>query len=267
MSGRRTARKLPYYARSLAALARIATLRSIVRCAVLPDKRLDLREGGMLRLTTAVDLLVVKETWVDDAYGLRDVRADEGSLIVDIGAGIGEFALAASRLFPAARIVAFEPNPRTFLLLESNLRAFGAANVAPVQAAVGTEPRYTLGSVSAGPRTSALAVAEDEVDVRGVKLDDVLPQRAVALLKIDCEGLELDALRSAQATLARVRAVSVEYHRHLVRGADALVTQLLTAHGFTTRSRPDAYDDAIGYIHAVRVSGMLPASAVRTEHS
>jgi predicted RNA methylase len=49
----------------------------------------------------------------------------EPTRIVDPGAGTGRFAIAAARMFPAARIVAVENDPDLALLLRANLSALG----------------------------------------------------------------------------------------------------------------------------------------------
>jgi FkbM family methyltransferase len=247
----RLVRKLPYYVLSTAALGRIATFRSMIRCAVARRKQLNLRDGRSFRLSAVVDLLVLKETLVDDVYGLGALDTDDG-IIVDVGAGIGDFTLAAATRFPLMRVHAFEPNPEAFQLLQINVRRQAAENVDASQVAIGTERTYVLRRTSAGPRASvAVAGADDDaVVVPARRLDDALPQETVRLLKIDCEGLELAVLQSAAGVLDRVERVVVEYHRHLLPQADRMVAEFLREHGFRSWIRPDTYDEAIGYVHA-----------------
>jgi FkbM family methyltransferase len=249
-------RKIPYYARSVVVLSRAATLRSIGRSVVLSDKRLDFRDGLSLDLSAVIDLLVVKETLVDDVYGLAVLDVSPGELIVDVGAGVGDFTLAAARRFTQSEVHGFEPNPRAFALLEQNVRRHGAANVRITEIAVGVEESYGMHGLSAGPLATAagvVAATNDAAVVRAKRLDDLLPERPIALLKIDCEGLELDVLRGAVRALERAQRVVVEYHRHLAADSDRLVVQLLSEQKFETWVVPDRYDDAIGYVHAARV--------------
>ena len=262
----KVARKLPYYGASAASLARIATLPSIASCVVLRDKRLRLRRAPPLRLSATLDLLVVKETLVDDVYGLDGILAPSG-VIVDVGAGIGDFTLAAASRYPHATVWAFEPNPRAFSLLERNIDSYGCRNVHPFQIAIGTRSTYLLHGVDAGPRASAVATHRGAASsvVHGRRLDEVVPAGPIRLLKIDTEGLELDVLESASGLFERVERVVVEYHRHLLESADRLVARFLNDHGFDAAIRSDAYDDAIGYAHATRsgpsppIAGGLPA--------
>jgi FkbM family methyltransferase len=247
-------RKLPYYVTSVIRLARIARVRSVARCVLLPDKRLDLRDGISLRLGTPLDLLVVKETLVDDVYGLREVVGTPDGLVVDVGAGVGEFTLAAAGRFPELTVLAFEPNPAAFRLLAKNAVACGYANVETMPAAIGTRQQYVLRNVASGARASAaIGVATTQgVVVSARRLDSVVPPGAIRLLKIDCEGLELDVLRSAAGVIGRVEKVVVEFHRHLLAHADEEVADIMRAYGFRTRTRVDRYDDDLGYVYAVR---------------
>jgi FkbM family methyltransferase len=245
--------KLPYYLRSLNSLRRIATARSITRCIVLRDRRLNLTDGSTLELSGMIDLLVVKETLCDDVYGLADLNALDG-VVVDVGAGIGDFTIAAASRSPWLRVVSYEPNPIAFGLLERNVAARGHSNVTLAPVAVGTRDAYVLHQLASGPRATAADEGSDgtAILVDAVRLDRSLPPDPVRLLKIDCEGLELDVLQSGVGVMDRVERVVVEFHRHLLPNADTRVAQFLGTFGFQTRTRFDRYDERIGYVAATR---------------
>ena len=261
------ARKAPYYAWSLRDLVRIARVPSIVRCVLASEKRLDLRDGLSLDLSSVIDLLVVKETFVDDVYRLAPLHVSPGELIVDVGAGVGDFTLAAARRFPQSEVHAFEPNPRAFELLERNVRRNGRSNLRIAEIAVGVEESYEMHGLTAGPLATAAGVvaAAETAVVDAKRLDDLLPERPIALLKIDCEGLELDVLRSAEHALVRTAKAVIEYHRHLAADSDRLVADLLSERGFETQVRRDPYDEAIGYVEAARVTGTAEKQFAGTE--
>lgn len=245
-------RKTRYYLRSLAALLALAEPASLASCLVRGRRggKLVLRAGLELQLGGLLDLLIVKETVGDDHYRLGELDGTAPVAIVDVGAGIGAFAVWAGRRFPAASLAAFEPNPASFRLLEENVRANGVANVAAHRLAIGTKPAYELHDPALGARASALGSSTAAgIAVPAARLDEVVEDGRVDLLKIDCEGLELDVLESARGLLPRVRRVALEYHRHLVPQADLLCLEALASHGFTTFSVADPYDDAIGYVY------------------
>jgi precorrin-6B methylase 2 len=184
-----------------------------------------LRNGLAFRVSSLLDLLILKETLVDDVYGLDELETAMPKTIVDVGASFGDFAIAAGRRFPEAEVLAFEPFAPAYELLRENIDRNDATNVSPARVAVGTE-----------------APAR--------RLDELLGGRAVDLLKIDCEGAELDVLRSAGDALASAKRLVVEYHRHLLPQADRLAAELLAAHGFRIRLDPDRFDANIGYLRA-----------------
>jgi FkbM family methyltransferase len=253
-------RKLPYYAHTLAALAGIAKRRSLARRLTRPNGPLLLRDGSILRIGSRLDLLVLAECWIDDVYGVRSVEAAPGDLVVDVGAGIGDFAILAATTLDGVTVHSFEPNPITYSLAEQNVRALsGSVSVEPV--AIGTASEYHLRDVNRGPlaSTSPAVSRDDAVVVPARRLDDAVPVGRVALLKIDCEGHELDVLESGHELLQRVDRVVVEYHRHLAADSDRGVAAVLGWHGFETRIRPDRYDSELGHVDAWRITRGTPA--------
>lgn len=131
-------------------------------------------------------------------------------LCLDIGANIGNHALAFAPHF--AQVLAFEPHPRTFTLLQlnaalaSNVRTFNfGLSDAPGSATL-LVPADNIGMATLQPGAAGAAVA---CELR--RLDDLpeLDGQRVALVKIDVEGHEAAALRGALATLRREQPVVV----------------------------------------------------------
>jgi len=142
-----------------------------------------------------------------------------GDTFYDIGANVGFFTvIAARRVGPAGRVVAFEPVHSNAALLRRNLAANAFENAEIVEAAVGDRS----GSVPFLSRTAVDGKVHPRGDtqVRMVRLDDLdLP--APDLVKIDAEGAEFDVLRGARALIERHRPTIVcELHR-TVTAADA----------------------------------------------
>jgi precorrin-6B methylase 2 len=219
----RRVRKIPYYARSLAALARLVRPRSWP--AALRHGPIELRNGLRLRTTRPLDYLLLKEIVRDDVYGIWKLPRPTTGVVVDVGAGIGDFALLVALRQPAASVLAFEPDERSFRALDANIAANAAVSVDARQLAIGTRPP-----------------AE--------RLEPFLRDRSVDLLKVDCEGDELDVLESAGRELERVRRIVLEYHRHLLPDADAHAATYLRERRFLVKLRPDPYDERIGYLEA-----------------
>lgn len=75
------------------------------------------------------------ENYLLDIYHTGMIKPDD--IVVDLGAGIGDFAIRAMRL--AKYIIAAEPNQEDFLLLRSNLWANGCYNVVPLDIGVASK--------------------------------------------------------------------------------------------------------------------------------
>jgi FkbM family methyltransferase len=162
------------------------------------------------------------------------------SVVFDIGANIGVFALVMSRLSPRGRIYAFEPAAETFDYLVTNLRDHDAANVV-------ADPRAVFDV--AGPLLfefnpafpSASFVSETSASnhggsVEAVRLDDYVREQGidrVDLIMIDAEGAEPAVLRGAAETLARHNpALLVEVNPTCLRRVGhASVAELLATLG------------------------------------
>lgn len=158
--------------------------------------------------------------WIDP----RDRESDQeflesvlgpGDVVVDVGANIGNTALAAaSRVGPGGRVLAFEPHPRTHAFLLENVALNDARQVEVVNAAVGDRPgTVKFSSLSADDINRVLASGEADsgltVPVR--TLDEALAGVArIDLLKIDVEGYEKRVLEGAGDVLARTACVFYE---------------------------------------------------------
>lgn len=161
------------------------------------------------------------------SYRMLSVLSRRGlkpKVIIDVGANVGQFAVAAAEVFPGARIHAFEPLPEARRKLV---------------AATGRLPNVTIHGVALGNRrghvrlrvnsnsvsSSVLELAQAhttafpdarvvaEVEVPISTLDAELtgtPLDRPALLKLDVQGYELQALEGAAVTLSRVDHVLVE---------------------------------------------------------
>lgn len=156
---------------------------------------------------------------------LRTLPSD--AVVFDIGANIGlTSTLAAQR---AQSVYAFEPNPATFAYLNQTVEANGLSDVVtPVNLALGeregdlfffsdrnsssashliTDATLARASTTTVPVTTVDAF----VETHGVKRLD--------FIKIDIEGFEIDALRGASATLARLQpTVLVEFNAFTMIG-------------------------------------------------
>jgi len=139
------------------------------------------------------ELEALYEVVVEDEYRLpRDL---DPHVIVDLGSHVGSSVVAFKAAYPAARILAVEPDPRTFARLRRNISSF--TDVACVNAAVaavtGTRTLYRQEGQSWASSLLPSANARAAVDVEVLTLDEVLARHEISkidILKFDVEGAE-----------------------------------------------------------------------------
>ncbi|NVO31176.1 FkbM family methyltransferase [Hymenobacter lapidiphilus] len=165
-------------------------------------------------------LRLFKELFLTEPYAFAAPTAPVAPRILDAGANIGMAVLYFKRQFPAAHIVAFEPNPEAFRLLARNVAANQLHDVvlhhAALAATAGELPFY-YGSDGASltgslhPHASGIRT----VQVPARRLSEVLADTAAFdLLKLDVEGAEVDILAELAQTghLGHFRQYLIEYH-------------------------------------------------------
>jgi FkbM family methyltransferase len=164
--------------------------------------------------------LVAREIFEGGEYGFACDRRDP--LILDCGSHIGLSVAWFKRRFPQARIVAFEPDPQSFRLLQANVAANRFEGVELLNLAVssrrGTARFYGEFDV-ADPMSSAHSLKEDWGTQRSDRwiLVDTVPLAdyitgPVDYLKLDIEGMEAEVLQSIVPRLPLVRAIGLEFH-------------------------------------------------------
>ena len=127
-----------------------------------------------------------------------------GAVVYDIGAHVGFYTLlAATRVGPRGRVVAFEPLPRNLAFLRMHVSMNGMTNVVIQAVAVADHHGIQRFDDSAGPSEGHLA-AEGSLVVECVTLDELVASGEIPppdLIKIDVEGAELMVLRAGEATI------------------------------------------------------------------
>jgi FkbM family methyltransferase len=143
----------------------------------------------------------------EDCYRLAEISSPVQT-VLDIGANIGLFAIAARHHFPAATIHCYEPNP----LLEKYLSAHCSAVRADYRMqAIGAKAGRIALRLGDGSWSS---VSEERPDgpISQLSFADAVTRLAfVDVLKLDCEGAEWDIFFD-RIPWTRVRSLVMEYH-------------------------------------------------------
>ena len=176
---------------------------------------------------------------VEHAHVLRNLGTVR--TVVDIGANRGQFALVARHCFADARIISFEPLPKPAALWRAVLADDSRATL--VEAAVGPEAGQAEIHVSArddsssllpiAARQSALFPGTAEVGtatIRMLRLADAVPATEIAepaLLKLDVQGFELQALAGCEDFLDRFSWVYAECSFVELYGEQAFADEII----------------------------------------
>jgi len=144
--------------------------------------------------------------------------------VIDVGANVGQFAVASTRLFENAMVIPIEPNPHIVDMLRANLPAAVRKNV--LITAVGDKIGTAVFHVNRDPQVSSLlqlgpdrlesfpgATVVEEINVPVTTLDALFADRTLAvpiLLKIDAQGFEDRVITGGAAFLSRVDWVLME---------------------------------------------------------
>lgn len=141
----------------------------------------------------------------------------EGDAVVDAGAHIGSFTIPLAKATgPVGSVFAIEANPETHAILNRNLERHGITasvfhNAISDVSGAKLHIRFDTGKNSGA---DSLSESGQGPAVKTIRIDDVAA-RPISLIKIDVEGMEMKALRSAQQVIDRDRPIIfMEYAPH-----------------------------------------------------
>ncbi|MEM1275252.1 MAG: FkbM family methyltransferase [Pseudomonadota bacterium] len=149
------------------------------------------------------------------------------AIVVEAGANIGSHTIPLARkVGPRGRVIAYEPQPLLFQILNDNIALNEVSNVEARSSAVGAEqsmgfidpPDYSVPGNFGG-----VEVTSQGTTVPIVSIDDELGETPVHLIKLDIEGMEGAALDGASRVISRDKPlIYLENNRrsssaHLIR--------------------------------------------------
>lgn len=159
--------------------------------------------------------------WEAEETAFFRSRLRPGSVVLDIGANIGWFSLVAAKHIGSHGVVhAFEPRPVTSRMLHRTVADNRLQDIIHVweyaldDQSSELELTWQTGTDNPGgshlnPTVEAngLGYDKDVAKVTGCRLDDLLPDVAPDVVKIDVEGAEPRVIAGARRALARKRPV------------------------------------------------------------
>jgi FkbM family methyltransferase len=138
------------------------------------------------------------------------------AIVLDIGANLGWYSLAISKIFPAAQIYAFEPLPHIFDYLTSHMTLNKTQNIQAfnfgLSDEIGQRTFYfaTNNSVNASMINVSNNECAQKINVNLTTLDAFTKERKmkkIDFIKCDVEGAELKVLKGAFQVLENDRPV------------------------------------------------------------
>jgi FkbM family methyltransferase len=163
------------------------------------------------------DILVFCEVFIHSGY--RAIRDERAEVILDLGANVGYASSYFLTRYQNARVIAVEPDPENFELLQRNLRPYGERARA-VQGVVW--PRSASLALRGGPGGAAswaVQVEERTRDDAGATIEAYTMQELmklagerVSIVKMDIEGAEVLLFGDDPGWLDAIDSLAVELH-------------------------------------------------------
>lgn len=198
----------------------------LTRLPLPSSRRLVVRPPELLypvtvRMFPSSDDAVFDQLFVRREYAPVCRREGEAKFILDLGANVGYASAIFASRYPAARIVAVEPDPGNYELCKRNLAPYGDRVQTLLGAVWAKRSRLALerGGGCDG-REWATRVAEaapgNQASVEAWDVDGLLEMAGadeVDLVKIDIEGSEAEVFAADTARwLPKVRNLCIELH-------------------------------------------------------
>lgn len=223
---------------------------------------LRLRNGLRLKVRSLMDVWITKETCLDRGYETYSTGIKDNWVVIDIGAGIGDFTVLVGHEHPTNQIYAFEPFPESFSLLVENLKLNGVTNVTPLPIAISSRSdKITLATTGQAVQhtitdSTVSGKATSTLEVQSLSLDDVFRTQGLQhcdYMKMDCEGSEFEILFGAsQDTLSKISRICLEYHDGFTNHTHIELLKYLEEHGFRAQATPNPVHNYLGYLYAYR---------------
>jgi FkbM family methyltransferase len=229
-------------------------MRSLPQSFACGLQRYDCRYGAMFTLPS--DNVIGKSLriygeWAEHELSILRSFISAGGGVIDVGANIGTHTLAFSRWVENGRVIAIEAQPAICQILGLNCRQNGCSNVRIVNAICGEKrrhvefrPDYTsdenFGGISfADARSDRRFAVHRWLDrlrnsavtsIPVVTLDNLCSGQTISFIKLDIEGMELDALRGGRKLITRCRPIISFEQNNTVRLSDTY--EYLTSIGY-----------------------------------
>lgn len=175
---------------------------------------------------------IKREVWGANMYYV-DIEKDV-PVIVDAGAYIGLTTLYYKKMFPRARVIAYEPLPQNAQLFRTNMYENQVEGVTLIESAVAAttgEKEFYFDSTSerwystAGFTQGAWTGDQhsEAMTVSTIALSEILKDHRPDLVKMDIEGAEENAVVAARDALMLCPQYLIEFHPVEGQGMERII--------------------------------------------
>ena len=158
-----------------------------------------------LRYNEPHDFAAIIESYVLNAYRVQQIK--KGSIVVEVSAGIGEFAVIASKMVGNKGIViAIQPSPDDFKTLLYNMRENNCSKVIPINSAVSNKKEKL-----------SLTLKEKNFEQKADTLHNIIqslnvPVNSIHYMKMDIERAERFVIPSSIDIIKNIDYLAMEIH-------------------------------------------------------
>jgi FkbM family methyltransferase len=257
-------RRLIYYFRSIfTLLVGITNWPTVIAVFIgLPISKpfaIQLRSSGLrFNVRGPMDIWIIKETCLDREYERLSGPIQDSWHVIDIGAGLGDFAIYTAKRSPYGFVYAYEPFPESFELLKQNLRLNKVEDVVPIPEAISGQAgtlKLEMSGAAVQHKTTNVSDGTKIISVRAITLDEALSRLngfRCDLLKLDCEGAEYDILMKAdESCWQRIGQIVMEYHDGVTEHSHQDLIAFFEKRGFKTYCFPSQVHRHLGLLHVI----------------
>jgi len=173
----------------------------------------------------------------DELSLIRSLLSRDNRVLI-VGAHIGALAIPISKI--CKQVVAIEPNPNSFDLLELNLKLNCITNCVPINIAASDKDetieflmsRANSGGSKRAPKVDKFIYNYDrpqKIAVDAAILDSYLEERDFFAVIVDIEGSEYFALQGMQEILKRCAKLVVEFVPHHLKNVSGVTVEQFLA--------------------------------------
>jgi FkbM family methyltransferase len=182
----------------------------------------------LIRPFILTEIAMTSGVWEPYVKAILDKEVKNDSVVVDVGAYIGVYAIYLAKR--VSKVIAFEPHPKTFEMLDKSIKLNQLHNVLVFKKTVDDSKKKVSYRLSVSPMLSGIALPVDKlystIETESIDLDTALAMESrVDWLIIDVESFEVNVLNGAKTILRKYSPkIIIEVHPHNIDKVKEILT-------------------------------------------